>query len=207
MLALMPRTPRMTAEDRREQILDVTLREIRARGMQGLSVEAVAKAAGVTRPLVYTLFDDLNGLLDALAQREEPRALADVQAAIPSDRESADPDELLTRGVALFVEAVRAQPDRWHLILLPPDGTPAGLQERIERNRAAILAQLEDLVAWGIRRRGGPELDPELTARMILTLAQDAARLVLADPRAYTTERIAGFTAAALRLLARPEAA
>jgi AcrR family transcriptional regulator len=203
----MPRAPRMTAEDRREQILDVTLREIRARGMQGLSIEAVAKAAGVTRPLVYTLFDDLEGLLDALAAREEPSALADVQAAIPADREAAKPDELLTRGVTLFVEAVRAQPDRWHLILLPPDGTPAGLHARIERNRAAILAQLEELVAWGLRRRGGPALDPELTARMVLTLAQDAARLVLADPAAYSTARIAGFTTAALRLLDRPRAA
>jgi AcrR family transcriptional regulator len=197
----------MTAEDRREQILDVTLREIRARGMQGLSIEAVAKAAGVTRPLVYTLFDDLEGLLDALAEREEPRALADVQAAIPSAREAADPDALLTQGVTLFVAAVRAQPDRWHLILLPPDGTPAGLHQRIERNRSAILGQLEELVAWGLRRRGGPDLDPELTARMVLTLAQDAARLVLADPRAYTTERIAGFTRAAMALLDRPEAA
>jgi AcrR family transcriptional regulator len=203
----MPRAPRMTAQDRREQILDVTLREIRARGMQGLSIEAVARAAGVTRPLVYTLFDDLAGLLDALAEREEPRALADVQAAIPSDVESADPDALLTEGVTLFVEAVRAQPDRWHLILLPPDGTPAGLHQRIERNRSAILAQLEELVAWGLRRRGGPDLDPELTARMVLTLAQDAARLVLADPRAYTTERIAAFTTAAMALLDRPEAA
>ena len=206
MLEPMPRAPRMTAQDRREQILDVTLREIRTGGMQGLSVEAIAKAAGVTRPLVYTLFDDLDGLLEALAEREEPRALADVQAAIPA-REAADPDVLLTQGVALFVEAVRAQPDRWHLILLPPDGTPAPLRERIERNRALILGQLEELVTWGLERRGGPDLDPELTARMILTLAQDAARLVLADPEAYTTARIAGFSSAAMRLLARPEAA
>jgi hypothetical protein len=105
------------------------------------------------------------------------------------------------------MEAVRAHPDRWHLILLPPEGTPARLRARIERNRSAILAQLEELVAWGLDRRGGPDLDPELTARMILTLAQDAARLVLTDPRAYTTERVAGFTATALRLLDRPRAA
>jgi AcrR family transcriptional regulator len=197
----------MSAEDRREQILDVTLRAIRSGGMQSLSVEAVAKAAGVTRPLVYTLFDDLDGLLDALAEREEPRALADVQAAIPQDPTAADPDALLTEGVATFVRAVRAHPDRWHLILLPPDATPGRLQERIERNRTAILGQLEQLVAWGLERRGGPALDAELTARMILTLAQDAARLVLAHPRAYPTERIAGFTSAALRLLDRPDAA
>jgi AcrR family transcriptional regulator len=197
----------MRAEDRREQLLDVTLRLSRERGMQGLSIDAVAKQAGVTRPLVYTLFDDLDGLLDALVEREEPRALAEVQAAIPQQLEDADPDELLSRGVALFIESVREHPDRWHLILLPPDGTPERLRARIERNRAAILGQLEELVRWGLRRRGGPDLDPELTARLILVLAQDAARLVLADPRAYTTERVAGFTAAALALLDRPDAA
>ena len=42
---------------------------------------------------------------------------------------------------------------------------------------------------------------------MILTLAQDAARLVLADPAHYTTERVAGFAGTALRLLDRPGAA
>jgi AcrR family transcriptional regulator len=197
----------MSAEDRREQILDVTLRAIRERGMHGVSIESVARDAGVTRPLVYTLFSDLEGLLDALTDREEPRALADVQAAIPDDPAAADPDALLEQGVALFVEAVRAHPDRWHLILLPPDGMPERLRERIERNRGAILAQLEQLVGWGIERRGGPHLDAELTARMILTLAQDAARLVLSDPRTYSTDRIAGFTRAALALLDRPGAA
>ena len=203
----MPRAPRMSAEDRREQLLDVTLRLSRRRGMQGLSIEAVAREAGVTRPLVYTLFADLDGLLDALIDREEPRALADVQTAIPADLAGADPDELLVRGVTLFVDAVRAHPDRWHLILLPPDGTPERLRARIERNRTAILAQLEELVAWGLDARGGPALDPELTARMVLTLAQDAARLVLAHPRTYPTERVAGFATAAMRILDRPGAA
>lgn len=203
----MPQARRMSAEDRREQILDVTLHALQDTGMHGLSVEAVAKAAGVTRPLVYTAFGDLDGLLDAMIEREAPLALADVAAAIPDRRDDADPDELLVRGVTLFVEAVRANPDRWHLILLPPDGTPARLQARIERNRAVILDQLEELVAWGLRRRGGPDLDPELTARLVLTLAQDAARLVLNDPHGYATGRIAGFTAAALRVLARPHAA
>ena len=152
----MPRAPRMRAEDRREQLLDVALRVARERGMQGLSVEAVAKEAGVTRPLVYTAFADLDGLLDALVDREEPLALADVQAAIPADLAGADPDDLLVRGVTLFMEAVREHPDRWHLILLPPDGTPARLRARIEANRAAILGQLEELVAWGLERAAAP---------------------------------------------------
>jgi AcrR family transcriptional regulator len=196
----------MTAEERTEQVLDVTLALARRKGLSGLSIEAVAKAAGITRPLVYTLFDDFDGLMDALIEREVYRALEDLSRAIPVFPGEDDPDEVLERGVRIFLEAVRAQPDRWYLILLPPDGTPERLKQRIERNRAAILGQLCELVAWGVRRRGGPHgIDTELLAHTILTLAQDGARLVLTHPRRYTTDRIVGFTQAALALVPRGE--
>jgi AcrR family transcriptional regulator len=195
----------MPPQERREQLLDVTLALARRDGMQGLSIERVAREAGVTRPVVYGIFDDLDGLLDALAAREEPRALADVAAAIPDDPAAHDPDEILVRSVRLFLGAVTAQPDRWHLILLPPEGTPAHLRERIEKNREAILGELEALVAWGLRRRGGPHLDAELMARMILTLAEDAARMLLSEPGTTTLEEVAAFTAAALTALERAE--
>src|SRR3954447_14597080 len=160
----MART-RMTAEGRTEQVLDITLSLARRKGLSGLSIEAVAKEAGVTRPLVYTLFDDFDGLLDALIEREEVRALEDLSHAIPVFPGADDPDDILERGVRAFLEAVKTQPDRWYLILLPPDGTPERLKLRIERNRAAILGQLEELVAWGVRRRGGPHgIDTELLA-------------------------------------------
>jgi AcrR family transcriptional regulator len=195
----------MSPGERREQLLDVTLALARREGMQGLSIERVAREAGVTRPVVYGVFDDLDGLLDALAEREEPRALADVAAAIPGDPAAHHPDEVLVQSVRLFLAAVTAQPDRWHLILQPPDGTPARLRERIESNREAILAELEALVAWGLRRRGGPELDTELMARMILTLAEDAARMLLQEPGTTDPEQIAAFTAAALAALEHGE--
>src|SRR3954451_20123648 len=195
----------MSPRERPEQLLDLTLVLARREGMQGLSIERVAREAGVTRPVVYGVFDDLDGLLDALAAREEPRALADVAAAIPGDPAAQHPDEVLVESVRLFLAAVAAQPDRWHLILLPPEGTPARLRERIEKNRDAILGELEALVTWGLRRRGGPELDAELMARMILTLAEDAARMLLQEPGTTSPEQIAAFTAAALAALEHGE--
>ncbi len=168
----------------------------------------MARAAGVTRPLVYTLFDDFDGLLDALADREEGRALGDLEVALAAFVVDEDPDAALARGVRLFLDGVRAQPDRWNLILMPPDGTPARLRARIERNRAAILTRLEDFVRWGLERRGGPPgLDAELLARMILTLAQETARLVLTHPRRYSNDRILSFTTAALAAVERGQAA
>jgi AcrR family transcriptional regulator len=45
-------TPRLTAEARREQILDATKAIAAVRGFHAVSIEAVARQAGITRPIV-----------------------------------------------------------------------------------------------------------------------------------------------------------
>ena len=59
-------TMRMSGPDRREQILDVTRAIVGERGFHAVSIEAVARAAGITRPIVYEHFESLGGLLPAL---------------------------------------------------------------------------------------------------------------------------------------------
>lgn len=53
-------------EETRRQILEAALRLFPARGVHGVSVEAVAHAAGVSRGIVYHHFDSKRGLLDAM---------------------------------------------------------------------------------------------------------------------------------------------
>lgn len=188
-------TPRLAPEERREQILDVTLSLAARHGFHDLSLDRIAKAAGITRPVVYSLFGDLTGLLHALADREEGRALAAVDLAIPDDPGPDDPPEqLLSDGMRAFLTAVHDEPDTWRLVLMPPEGTPVALRERVEANRARVLAQLERVVAWGVGHRPGIEaLDAELLARMLMVLAEDAARLMLTHPRRYGVDRFTEF--------------
>jgi AcrR family transcriptional regulator len=68
----------MTAAERREQLLDVTTEIVAERGFQGVSIQSVARTAGISRPIVYEHFGDLTGLLEALVERETARALAQV---------------------------------------------------------------------------------------------------------------------------------
>ncbi len=202
----MPIVPsrRMRSEDRREQLLDTTLDLVVERGFHAITIEAIAQAAGVTRPIVYKQFSDLAGLVSVLIDREEDRALSQLARAIPSIPGGGDPDELLVTGLRLYLEAVQEAPKTWRLILMPPEGVPDTLSERTARNRAAILRQLERLVAWGIERRGGPmALDTELFARLVLELAEDSARLVLTQPGTYSVERIVRFTATLVEALGR----
>src|SRR5919204_3435508 len=47
---------RLTAEERREQILEAARYEFAARGLHGTSTEDIARRAGITQPYVFRLF-------------------------------------------------------------------------------------------------------------------------------------------------------
>src|SRR5204863_3075779 len=97
-----PATPtpsRMTASERREQLLDATKAIVAERGFHAVSIGAVAREAGITRPIVYGHFRDLSGLLEALVERETARALS--QLALPGDL-TGDPREALLASLRTY---------------------------------------------------------------------------------------------------------
>src|SRR4051794_33351209 len=185
-------TTRMTAEERREQVLDATKAIVAEHGFHAVSIEAVARAAGITRPIVYAHFGDLQGLLEALVERESVRALAQLAAVLPTDLGDGDPRVILLAAQRGYLEAVASAPDTWRLMLMPAEGAPAILRERIAEGRAAVLAQLAQAVAAGLGPARSP--DPELTAGMLSATSDADARLLLADPERYPVERLLGHT-------------
>jgi AcrR family transcriptional regulator len=179
----------MSAEERREQLLDVTKAIAAERGFHAVSIEAVAREAGITRPIVYGHFRDLGGLLEALFERESMRALAQLAEVLPRDLSAGDPAEQLIAALAGYLEAVRSDPVTWRLVLMPPEGAPRSLHEGIARGRQAVLDQLAQAVRPGAGI-GLPSPDPELTARMLSAVADEGARLMLTDPERYPVERL-----------------
>ena len=192
-----PYAARMAPEQRREQLLDTALATALERGFHAVTVDGVARAAGVTRPVVYGLFADRAALLTALMDRSESRALAQLAPAlpaVPAEGDDVDPDELLVAGVTAYLSAVRDDPPTWRVVLMPPEGAPPELTERLNSGRRAVLRTLRELVAWGLAERGGPDVDVDLFARGVQTLSEGAARLLLEHPERYDVERFAAFT-------------
>ncbi len=104
----MSRTPNGELRDR---ILDVALTLLRLHGEDGVTLRAVAKAAGTTTPTVYNRFRDKGELLVALALRQRDRYVErqsgakslEAAAAIYLDWASRNPHEYgLIYGLSWF---------------------------------------------------------------------------------------------------------
>jgi AcrR family transcriptional regulator len=195
----------MPPAQRREQLIDSALEVILEHGYGGVSIEAVARTAGVTRPVVYDHFPDLARLLHALVEREERYSLVQLEEVVPQVSISAarrEPAEMLASAVRRFLDAVVERPATWRLILLPLEGTPAIVREHVEVNRARMLKRIEALVQQSIDLGQLPRrLDVELAARAIRNLGEDAGRAVLTDPERFTPDRYERFVRSVLTLI------
>jgi AcrR family transcriptional regulator len=173
----------MPQSQRREQLLDVTLELLADEGFGALSMEAVARRAGVNRAVVYRSFANAGVLLAALLHREERRVRQTLARMIPSTARGT-PAEQLAAALAAFLEDVIASPQTWRVALLRPESAPVSLQKVVNRRRSALAEQLQPLVRRGVSAPGVPpaEHDLEALARMLLSGAEELARLVLDDP-------------------------
>lgn len=183
---------RLPRSERRAQLLDVTKRIVGEHGLHAVSIDRVAREAGISRPIVYEHFSDLGGLLHALLDREGKRALEQLTAVLPREPDTGgDVLDVLLEALSGYLRAVQSDPVAWRLVLMPPEGAPEYLHERIAQARSAVVALLARLIESAFAPRGGQRSpDPELTAHSMSALADHWARLLLTDPEQFDLERI-----------------
>jgi AcrR family transcriptional regulator len=184
----------MPPGQRRDQLLDGALDLIADGGFDALTMEAVARRSGVTKPVVYELFANRAEVIAALLRREADRATAQVLDAIPTaDFGDRAPEDVYTDTVRAFINAVVASPQRWRLVLLPPEGTPVEFRRQVELVRAQVSEQVNALAELGLRSSGSAGADAELLGHTMLALAEMAGRLAITDPARFTPDRLVGF--------------
>lgn len=189
-MAPAPAKTRMTGSERREQILDTTRSIVGNEGFHAVTIDGVARAAGITRPVVYGHFTDLPGLLAAVVARESERALGQLADIVPTEVEGADPADLLLGALRTFLEAVEEDPVTWRLVLMPPEGAPESLHAAIAAGRAGVGIQLAGFAAPSFAPGGGRSGDAELTATLLQAVSEEYARLLLEQPERYPLDRL-----------------
>ena len=117
-------------------------------------------------------------------------------------KDGAHPADVLADALDGFLAAVREAPERWSCIVLPMADMPPQFNAAREETRALVLTSAEELGRWITRTFDAPDdLDPELIAHTVVTLAEMAARLVLTDPEKYEPARFVNGLRAAVGLV------
>jgi AcrR family transcriptional regulator len=135
------RKRRMSAADRREQILDAALDEFAHNGFHETSLEGVGARAGISKALIYEHFASKRDLHDSLLGRTVHEMLERVIAAIAT---AAPPEERLRAGADAFLSFVEDHREPWRLMVRNPGEpgveSPIGeVQSEIARAIAALM--------------------------------------------------------------------
>ncbi len=190
-----PYAARMAPAARREQLLDAVLRVIAEQGVHKVSIDVVAREAGVTRPVVYTHFADSNALLRASLDREERGALEQMAGVLPDGTAPTFADSAVAT-LDRFLHAVLERPDRWRAIFMIADSSTPAFRARLDLGRQDAIAAVEN----GLRTAEVPG-DVPVLARLLVAVAVEAGRTVLTDPEEFPPARLREFAEQHLRRL------
>lgn len=136
-------------DDVRSGIVDAAARLLHEQGARAVTTRGVAQAAGVQAPTIYRLFDDKDGLIDAVAERV--MATYVVAKSVSAARAGGDPVADLRSGWQMHVDFGLANPELYALLNNPArqrsPATTAGidvLRTRVHRLAAAGLLCVDE---------------------------------------------------------------
>jgi AcrR family transcriptional regulator len=168
---------RLARADRRDALLDVAAEMVAEGRTDGVSMEAVAGRAAVSRSLVYKHFANRRDLLGALYERESARLHAELASEVGAATSLADMFRALVRG------ALRAQAQRGATFAaLATGGVRGSTQRSVQRRRDA------QTLRYFVRRAQSEYGLTEETARAGLAMALGTMPTVLAQWRARPTQ-------------------
>lgn len=183
-------------------MIDAAIRVFSQRGYHSASVEEIAEAAGISKPMVYIYLGSKEGVFTACIRREADRVVESVRGAVDA---AADPQQRIWAGLQAFFQFVADNRESWIVLYqqartqgerfstevfqarcrvmeevtaLFVSGTATPRGRLISETDAQILAHIaagaaDALTDWLLAH---PEETPETLTRRVIALAGSAAR-------------------------------
>jgi AcrR family transcriptional regulator len=192
---------RLSAPERREQLLGVALRVFAQRGFHNSSMNDVADAAGVTKPVLYQHFESKRALYVAALEAVGEDMISAIRRAT---EDAASGREKTTAGMVAYFKWVMEDPDAFMLLFgsgTRRDEEFAAVSMRIEKTTAEMIAPLIDAdvdieqqriiahaligMSEGASRhliQSGEKFDPKSVGEQLATLAWAGLRSIGRKP-------------------------
>ncbi|MET0448183.1 MAG: TetR/AcrR family transcriptional regulator [Aeromicrobium sp.] len=139
----LPQRRRFPQAVRREQLLDVAEDLFVAHGYAAVTMEDIARAAGVTRPLPYNHFGSKEGVYIACVLRASDAYNATLVAAVDP---ASDPRDQLRQGADVFFDMLQNDRGRWMLIFASSSVLPKESAAELGEVRRSTIAAIELLL-------------------------------------------------------------
>ncbi|MEW9266879.1 TetR/AcrR family transcriptional regulator [Kineococcus endophyticus] len=175
----------MTGGERREQLIGVGRSLFASKGVEGTTVEEIAAAAGVSKPVVYEHFGGKEGLYAVVVDREIAALLGAITRAL-SGRGS--PRTLLERATIALLDYIEFSTEGFRILVrdspaTQPTGTFASLISDIAR-------QVEHLLVDAFAARGYAPERSGMYAQMLVGMVAMTGQWWL-DTREPAKEEVA----------------
>jgi AcrR family transcriptional regulator len=181
------RAAHLGPELRRPLVLDAALPLFAHDGFEAVSMQAIADAAGVSKPVLYSCYDSKEELFEELVHREERKLWHMVEESVPGPGARGDKEELLRFGLAALLRAVVEAPEAFRVIYLQRHG-----ENRVERGREHWEQRMGEVLATWMQL---PDRETMLMGRMVVALAELGFRVQLEEPGQWQPDALAAYLA------------
>lgn len=174
MAAVSTRT-RLSRAERMEQTLGVAHDLFAERGYAAVTMDEVAAAVGVTKPLLYNYFGNKERLYVACMERAGDALFAMIADAV---RDAHTPSEAMNAGVRAFFDFLDRDRAAWAVLFGETSSHVGEVAERVAhyRGRIASMAAASLLAQLPRARREAAEIEVWALAEALLGGAEALAR-------------------------------
>lgn len=187
------RKSRVTAspEEQEAAILAAAAREFTAAGVRQANMDAVAKAAGVSRSTLYRRFPSKDNLLLALANDAFERGMAELEAAVAGRT----PADAVVEAFAHGAQMIQTDPLLRRMVL--EDAEVRGLTSSLS---SLFIDMVTERVAGSLREAGAVMNDDDLhqAVEIHVRLVISYLEIPASDEARRTPEAVRAFAAAFL---------
>src|SRR5262245_10021020 len=143
-----PARQRLSSRERREQLLAVARAVFAQRGYEVASVDEIAQAAGVSKPIIYEHFGSKDGLHAAVVERE----MDDLVAAVTEGMSRGGARQRWERAAYAFMAYVERAPDGFAVLTREAPGVPG--RKGLTRVIDDLAERIADIFTAAFERAG-----------------------------------------------------
>jgi AcrR family transcriptional regulator len=175
---------RMTAAERREQLIAIARGLFAERGFDGTSIEEIAARAEVSKPVVYEHFGGKEGLYAVVVDREVRSLLTMMQAALTAGH----PRMLLEQAAVALLDYIEQSSDGFRILVRDsPIGSASGSFVSIIGD---IANRVEYILAAEFKSRGFDAKAAPMYSQMLVGMVGTTGQWWL-DERKPSKEQVA----------------